>query len=240
MLLGRTPPAIVFSALSSSNFSLALQNDQHPSKFLIRAILAARQWTGDGEDPVAVFLSGIATNLMRPATAALLIDALNDFVERKLPHLAPDYPAVILADSVCRVLAKCIACRKSSMKHNQKGQLAKLGLLCDKAFVKETVIITADDAETALDAEERKRRLWNQRGYLTDHLFYLSNPQDSNSNIFLTFASAPQNRDIITHLDAYLNSADHTTLGDRQIPLLDESTALTEADAQPFCTFNLI
>lgn len=223
--------SIVFSELSSANFSIDLRNqqmDQHPLKSLIAAILAGRQWAGEGkeEDPVAVFLNGITANLIRPGIAELLIDALSDFVEQKLPHLDPDYPVVLLADSVCRVLANLITCRKASMKREPRGQLAKLGLLCDKAFVKETVVITADDAETALEAEKRKRRLWNQRGYLADHLFYLSNPQDSNSSVFLTFASEPQNRSERSHLDVYFRTA----VVNKRYPWLLELTHFKKED----------
>lgn len=158
---------------------------------LIDDILKHRRFDPIVYDPVADFLKSITRSLPRPGVTEMLTKALDSFVKEEMPVLKAKFSVVLLADSIGLQLAHAFMIRKGRMEMVPNAQLAKIGLLFKKSFISATARCITNSSGTLTEARQNREDLCNQRMYLRDHLYYISNPQDAKEFVFLTFPVDP-------------------------------------------------
>ncbi len=130
--------SIVFNKLNSANFNSqnVLYRNQDPNRpqrepcplnFAIDTIMSFRGWVQGRQDPVAQLLLGLTIAELRPGVYEMLTDALNEFIKTKLPHIQPNFSVVVLADYICRYLAKRFNIIRTEWKPLLKVDLPKSG-----------------------------------------------------------------------------------------------------------------
>ncbi len=142
-------------------------------------------------DPICQYLESLTSVLKRPGVAAYVALALKDFVAKELTSLPPIFALGLIADFVARSVGKKIMARKVYMRDSSVGHLAKIALSIPQTFNDFTFNTNSLVERNPVDDFKLDvAALCNQGKYLSDHLFYLSNPQQVGSCIFLTFSPA--------------------------------------------------
>ncbi len=140
---------------------------------------------------VKTFVNDFVTNQvkwLRPGIAAFFAKDLVKFVRFRLDNEHVCGLGEFL-DFICDSLIENLSWRKPKMFFSNQSFLAKIGLLYPDMFYNATAEeLTVSDS--ILNVDKELRLLGNQRSYIEDHLFYVSNPSSygpKGSKIFCTF-----------------------------------------------------
>ncbi|NBO24522.1 MAG: hypothetical protein EBU93_04745, partial [Chlamydiae bacterium] len=184
--------SIVFTKLNDANEEILNSEELRLDKSIkaiyekIRGVRSLQNIDDFENDTIGKFLIALRVNMIRPGVCILFAEALSKFVEKKMPLLPPNFSLGILADFIAKSIADVLGGCKAGMVYKEDGKLAKMALSLTRSF--ENVSADIGLSQKRPDDFERDiQKLCNKVTYLTDHLFYLDNPQYENSDIFIAF-----------------------------------------------------
>ena len=184
---GHTVWSIVISKLNPPSFELL--NGEYNLEESISVLRGSRPVN----DPVCLFLDNFISHQivqLRPGIAVKVALAFRNYAAT---YRNSNFSLGHMMDYVVNILYNYLTIRKPNICGSNEAFLAKVGLLIPKCYesvtanrgnTTETAVI--DDFSLDID------NFVNKRAYLEYHLYYLANPQNPDSWIFLTFG--PSNK----------------------------------------------
>ncbi len=137
-------------------------------------------------------------NELRPGVAAFLAQIIKNFVIKK--PLGTRFKLGSFLDYVLSELAIDLKKRKDHLKESFGAALGQIALLLPESYEdfvlgiqeEEEEVVEFEEEDENNEGEEQEQVLsksWRQPRFLEEHLFYLVNPYEISSNLFVTFAS---------------------------------------------------